>query len=199
MPSAPRSRADLVDVLLAHKLSPEAELEPLGGYCSCFAVGRSGFFMTYLEHADHVAGALAAAAAAPARRVLPANLRVLVLLAEARGEGLTDTQLARRWAVKVARPRNSWPPISDSGLRTRRSELVHWGLAEEVPGSRGRTLANRPTRLWRLADPSDAGVPVFELEAIDAYEQLYLEADVDVVTQAALLAAHRAQGKARRS
>lgn len=180
--TASRSRALTVTTLTAHR-----PIHVTGRLvvCSCESLEE---WDSTTDHADHIADALAEVLAPQARSasVTPAHLRVLVLLSEARGDGVTDTQLARRWAVKVSRPSSSWPLISDAGIRSRRAELVAWRIAEEVPGIRGRTLTNRPTRLWRLSDGSAAQLPPLDARTRQALADLLDEAGTDVVTRAAL-------------
>lgn len=190
MPSAPRSRLAVVDVLLAHAsiasaLDRDDVVRNIRCKCNRNLPGN-------LAYADHIADELEAAASEPARAVKASHLRVLLLIAEARAVGLTDTQLGRRWAVKVARPSASWPLISDAGIRSRRAELVGWGLVEEVPEVRGRTRTNRPTRLWRLTDGNALVSAAWDEETLEVYQELLDEAGNDVVTRSALVLARSA-------
>lgn len=43
-----------------------------------------------------------------------------------------------------------WPPVSPSGLRSRRAELVDLGVVVDT-GERGRTRAGRACTVWELA------------------------------------------------
>ena len=90
-------------------------------------------------------------AAASVRNITHAHKQLLSLLVTFR-DGLTDEQLHREWMLAVDRVRDgSWLPITPSGCRTRRSELVRMGkvvAAEE----KGRTAAGRACTIWRLAD-----------------------------------------------
>lgn len=115
--------------------------------------------------------------------------RLVFLLA--RFGDLTHGQLHSRHQQMSARPgAAAWPFISESGLRTRVSELVRWGLVEPSDAE-GRTIANRPTRAWRLCanDPAArglAGPPPADRDAREALEGLLLEAGSDVVVRAAV-------------
>jgi hypothetical protein len=75
--------------------------------------------------------------------------RILGLLKTFR-DGLTDEQLRDEWAIAANRVMG-WPPISDSGLRSRRSELVRAGKVVDS-GEKGRTAAGRACTIWKLAD-----------------------------------------------
>lgn len=129
-----------------------------------------------------------------ARGFVHAHLRVVYLLAESQGS--THTQLARRWQTKAARPPGrAWPFISDSGLRTRVSELVRWGLVE-WSGGMGRTLNNRPSKIWQLvSEPArlagiDDGLvqPIASVEpgSRDVYLSLVEEAGGDLAIRSSL-------------
>lgn len=128
----------------------------------------------------------------PDRGFLHAHLRLAFLLAESQGS--THTQLARRWQVKASRPGAiAWPFISDSGLRTRVSEMVNWGLVE-WSGGMGRTMNNRPSKIWQLvSEPSrlehgDQTAPITSVEpgSRDVYLALVDEAGTDVITRSSL-------------
>jgi hypothetical protein len=71
--------------------------------------------------------------------------RRIISLIRLRRDGLSDEQLFDLWSE--ARDAD-YPPISPSGLRSRRSELTRHGLI--VPGGEGRTRAGRRCTLWRL-------------------------------------------------
>lgn len=62
---------------------------------------------------------------------------------------MTDEEIAHRWKHQQV----EWdlPLTSDSGLRTRRKELVDMGVAEAT-GEERRTKSNRKTKVWRLVD-----------------------------------------------
>lgn len=135
-------------------------------------------------------------------RFLPAHLRVVVLLCESQGS--THTRLERAWAAKAARTgADAWPMIAASGLRTRVSELVRWGIVEPA-GTHGRTVSNRPARVWQLATDKTrraaiaAGTarPVHAIapETRDALAALLDEAGADIVTRAALESVASAAG-----
>lgn len=130
----------------------------------------------------------AALAALGSRRRLPmfseSHLRVAYLLADAMGA--TDTQLERRWAARAARTAAPWPLISPAGIRSRRAELVAWGLVE-WSGVTGRTLANRPTKSWQWisadneANPGRVPIPPLSPDALAALPLLEAEAGTNVV------------------
>lgn len=126
----------------------------------------------------------------PARAITPAHLRLVYLLALS--GGATDTQLLRHYEVKVARSSAAqWPFISGSGLRSRRAELVAWGLVE-WSGAWGRTIANRPSRIWQLVTTPHAllegaaPVPAFDRETRLAHLALLEEAGSELVIRSAL-------------
>jgi hypothetical protein len=134
------------------------------------------------------------------RTFTAAHLRIVYLLAET--SAATDTQLVRRWASHIApRAGLGWPPISESGLRSRRAELHEWGLVE-WSGAWGQTRNGRPSRIWQnvslerelLAGQGLAPVPGFEPTALTALAALLEEAGADVVIAAALRHAQRAAG-----
>jgi hypothetical protein len=143
---------------------------------------------------------LGAPPAGDERGFLHAHLRIVYLLAESQGS--THTQLARRWQTKAARPGPiAWPFISDSGLRTRVSELVRWGLVEHS-GGWGRTLNNRPSKIWQLvSEPArlalgDHVAPIASVErgSRDVYLALVGEAGTDVILRSCLEVAALAAG-----
>lgn len=120
----------------------------------------------------------------PFRRFLPAHAYVVFLLSET--AGATHTRLERLWAQKSARAGAlAWPFVSGSGLRTRVAELVAWGLVE-WSGDMGRTVANRPSKVWRLTGSDATQIPGFEPGAYDVLRALRDEAGPDLVTVAAL-------------
>lgn len=118
------------------------------------------------------------------RRFLPAHAYVVFLLSET--AGATHTRLERLWAQKSARTGElAWPFASSSGLRTRVSELVAWGLVE-WSGDMGRTVANRPTKVWRLTGSDATQVPGYEPGVYFVLRKLRAEAGSDLVTVAAI-------------
>jgi hypothetical protein len=135
-----------------------------------------------------------------ARRPLqlrPSHLRVVYLMAR-RGP-MTDQAMMRHYRVRMGAARGyAWESISESGLRTRRSELVRWGFVEPVPDEKGQTTAGNPSTLWRLRtwDESDAAAyPSFaagdeteRAELRDTLDRLDLDAGTDVVLGAELAA-----------
>lgn len=120
----------------------------------------------------------------PFRRFLPAHAYVVFLLSET--AGATHTRLERLWVQKSARAGAlAWPFVSSSGLRTRVAELVAWGLVE-WSGDLGRTVANRPSKVWRLTGSPVTQIPGYEPSVYDVLRRLREEAGSDLVTVAAL-------------
>lgn len=136
---------------------------------------------------------------AAVHQFLPAHLRLVFLLAESQGS--THTRLRRAWDAKSARSgKFAWPWISDSGLRTRVSELVSWGLVE-ASGAYGETPAGRPSRIWQLTGiaPTDVGrdalpVPGYAPEAREVLFGLRDEAGLDLTIRTQLEVAARVAG-----
>lgn len=125
--------------------------------------------------------------AKPPRQFTAAHARALFLLADTRGA--TDTQLFRRWQAKAARPADvAWPFISAAGLRSRRAELADWGLVE-WSGGYGRTLSNRPSKVWVSTTEvlaSRTPIPAALLPVRRVLDTLIAEAGTDVVLLSAL-------------
>ena len=88
------------------------------------------------------------AAAASVRNMTQTHERLLSLIKT--GGDTTDEELYRRWQQVREDLDAGWPPISTSGLRTRRKELVEMGLVVDS-GRRGRTATGRACVIWRLA------------------------------------------------
>ena len=65
--------------------------------------------------------------------------------------GMSDEELADHWAAM------DFPPISPSGLRTRRAELVRQQRLEDT-GVRTVTQAGRSTVVWGLPVPATSTV-----------------------------------------
>lgn len=124
--------------------------------CSC---GRT--FPIVTEWANHVAVLIADdvvptarwsdpseshAAARSVRSTGPTHRRLMSLFKEL-GIGMTDSRIKGEWARKVRD--EGWPPVSDSGLRTRRRELVTAGLLRD---SRRRLIGDsgRRTAVWEV-------------------------------------------------
>lgn len=129
-------------------------------------------------------------ASRPTRNFTPAHLGLVYLLAEQ--QGATHVRLRRLWDAKSARPRSPWPWISDSGLRTRCSELVAWGLVENT-GARGESPTGRPATIWTLVGihPASIGRDVAQVPGVDAgvlerLEELLVEAGDDVLIRSQL-------------
>jgi hypothetical protein len=129
-----------------------------------------------------------------------AHLRVVFLLAESQGS--THTRLRRAWDAKSARSGPlAWPWISDSGIRTRTSELKAWGLVE-WSGAYGETPAGRPSQIWQLTgtDPASVGrvaepVPGFDRVPVrEALAALRDEAGTDLTIRTQLELAAQVAG-----
>lgn len=130
------------------------------------------------------------AAAKPTRNFTPAHLGLVYLLAEQ--QGATHVRLRRLWDAKATRPRSPWPWISDSGLRTRCSELVAWGIVEDT-GARGTSATGRPATIWTLVgiDPRSVGrdvqpVPGLDPGVSERLAELLGEAGSDVIIRSQL-------------
>lgn len=142
---------------------------------------------------------LAAPADAPVRGFLATHLGIVYLLAE--HQGATHARLRRYWDAKSARSgTDAWAWISDSGLRTRCSELVRWGIVEDS-GARGESPTGRRSTIWTLvgAHPADLGrdvetVPAVEPGIAAALDVLLEQAGPDVIVRAQLLLAAQIAG-----
>jgi len=127
----------------------------------------------------------------PVRKFTAHHLGVVYLLAEL--QGATHVRLRRSWDAKSSRAGTAaWPWISDSGIRTRCSELVSWGLVEDT-GARGQSPTGRPSAIWTLVgtDPVKLGrdvtpVPDVEPGTLDRLELLLEEAGDDVIIRSQL-------------
>lgn len=135
---------------------------------------------------------------APRRNFTPAHLGLVYLLAEQ--QGATHVRLRRIWDAKATRPRSPWPWISDSGIRTRCSELVAWGIVEDT-GARGESATGRPSTIWSLTGthPADVGrdvelVPGVDAGTVERLDELLAEAGSDVIIRAQLQLAARVAG-----
>lgn len=125
------------------------------------------------------------------RQFTGAHLRVVYLLAESQGS--THTRLRRSWDAKSARVGAlAWPWISDSGLRTRVSELKSWGLVERS-GAWGETVSGRRSAIWQLTGvvPAAVGrdadpVPGVARGTLSILHELVSEGDVDVTIRVQL-------------
>lgn len=97
----------------------------------------------------------AAAESIGAHELRASQERVLELLRE-HGPG-TDSQIAERY--ERLRRKRGWPPMSPSGLRTRRRELCDKGLAHDSR-ARARLPSGRASIIWApgpapVATPSE--------------------------------------------
>jgi hypothetical protein len=84
-----------------------------------------------------------------ARSVIKINdthRRILMILAEG---AATDEQLYSAWQFMHCN--KDWPRVSQSGVRSRRNELVKKGKVVDS-GEKGTTVAGRACTIWRLAD-----------------------------------------------
>lgn len=72
----------------------------------------------------------------------------IYVILSANPEGLTDSQIQRLY--DKARPELRWPIASDSGLRSRRSELVEEGRVAHS-GKYGVTESGRKTIIWKVS------------------------------------------------
>jgi hypothetical protein len=86
------------------------------------------------------------AAARSVRNQTETHARILYVL-EAGGPA-TDEQIADRY--NHASGFYGWPPVSPSGLRSRRAELVALGSIRDT-GHRGKTASGRSCTVWDLA------------------------------------------------
>lgn len=87
-------------------------------------------------------------AARSVRNQTETHRRILSLFKLNALDGLTDEELAGQWQGWV--DSRGWPPVSESGLRTRRHELVILGLLQDS-GDKRLTRGGRRTTVWRLA------------------------------------------------
>ena len=71
---------------------------------------------------------------------------------ESMGGTGTSEAIAAAYEAGVLMAR--WPRQSESGLRTRRSELVEMGLVADT-GWRGVTVLGRPCVVWRLVKEAE--------------------------------------------
>lgn len=178
---------------IAHEEVCEAFAESDPNLIRAELVQASAVLQQWIAAIDRKAGLVIADP--PRDIVTPSHLRIAFLLAEA-GEA-SDTRLMALWNRKMARSGDrAWPAISDSGLRSRRAELVDWDIVRWA-GKWGKTISGRPTRVWELrgdsapvldeAMPSAGRTPitgplVFGDLARAAFDSLIAEAGTDVVS-----------------
>lgn len=112
------------------------------------------------------------------RRFTAAHVRVYIVLSG--HEDATDSQIRRRYQAMALH--RDWPMISGSGIRSRRAELVRWGLAERADrvgqsenGGKASSWRVRPLEALELAAAPQL-MPAIDGEAVD---QAILEATID--------------------
>lgn len=79
------------------------------------------------------------------RRFSAAHVRVYVVIAGHQDN--TDSQLHRRYQALALQ--RDWPMLSASGIRSRRAELVRWGLVEKADRV-GQTENGRKASTWSV-------------------------------------------------
>lgn len=84
-------------------------------------------------------------AARSVRSTGPTHRRIMSLFKDK--PQMTDSEIKYQWQVREVR--DDWPPISDSGLRTRRRELVTAGLLRDSK-RRLTTDGGRTTAVWEV-------------------------------------------------
>lgn len=95
------------------------------------------------------------AAAKSVKNVTATHKRILDILGNLR-VGTTDEEILSIWNRRMNLTHYEYPPISDSGLRTRRKELVDMGKVVKVGEHRGKT--GRLVTIWGLADGQIASI-----------------------------------------
>ena len=93
-------------------------------------------------------------AAASVENIGPARNRIKQILKKF--GPLTDEQLIARWPIHCV----EMPPFpySDSGLRSRRNDLVQWGDVEAHPTIGGYSKAGRHCSVWRIAEGGESEI-----------------------------------------
>lgn len=86
------------------------------------------------------------AAAASITNITQTHSRILTVLGDL-GIG-TDEDISRHYGIFASR--FQWPPVSPSGLRSRRAELVEIGRIKDS-GERGLTASGRKSIKWITA------------------------------------------------
>lgn len=128
----------------------------------------------------------------PLHTVAPSHARIVYLLA-VHGP-LMDSQLERRYYARSAS--SSWPPLAGSSIRTRREELVGWGIVTES-AEPGLSPSKRRSSRWELASPAPLAIDASpDAMFPGALRALADEAGVDVVVRAALAELGRSLGVA---
>lgn len=94
-------------------------------------------------------------AAASVRGITATHRRILTLM-EMFGP-LTDDEIAARYRSEAKSM--GWPPVSPSGLRTRRAELVDLGRVLDTRRTKA-TISGRRTTVWALPNTSSGGLDV---------------------------------------
>lgn len=104
--------------------------------------------MEFEAHARNTDPSTSHAAAASVTGIRDSQIAVLACLQTfGSHHGLTDEALAMVYSVGV--DQHEWPEQSDSGLRTRRKELVTRGLVRDS-GRRERLLSGRSAIVWEV-------------------------------------------------
>jgi hypothetical protein len=107
---------------------------------------------------------------------------------------LTDAQLVRRLHTKSARVAAPWAPQTDSGVRTRRRELVVWSVVQSAAEG-AKSAGGRRTQRWELTPTQPLAIaqgPGSTLER--TLRALVDEADTDLTIRACLVDLARAAG-----
>lgn len=118
----------------------------------------------------------------PPQTVWPSHARVVFLIAT--HGALMDSQLERRYYARYTS--DGWPYAAPSSLRTRREELVGWGVlsASLEPG---QSPSHRRSNRWELASPAPLAIAQGHAgDFPEALSALAVEAGNDVVVRAAL-------------
>lgn len=103
--------------------------------------------MVLVPAARHTDPETSHAAAESVRNITATHERILEIL-ERFGEG-TDEDIAAYYQDLAEL--FDWPPVSPSGLRSRRAELVFWGRVVDT-GRRGKTRSGRASIIWERPD-----------------------------------------------
>lgn len=116
----------------------------------------------YMSRTDDPGTSKEAAKKAVKRVPLVRNAVLLVMTEE--GPGTLD-QIISRFNHRAVRE-TDWPQASASSIRTRVSELVRCGLAEQVPDEVGRSAMGNRAAVWRVVPVQN--VPADDMEGAEA-------------------------------